>query len=122
MRVWIQSADFSTKEYELDEPETQELFLGHDWAHEIELLREKELGGKEWCDPGIGLVREDGQILHICPEAENTTVHYHRPEKILGLFRSRNRVLTRSSFPRSHVPKLISHFFRYEDHLLERIP
>lgn len=87
---WIQNADHSLEEL----GEAHQLVI-------IELLREPTwLGGLEKlnghlviarkegsCTPGLGVVADNGDIIHFCPDGDGEwVVHYHYDEKpkVLG--------------------------------------
>jgi hypothetical protein len=85
MNVWIQRHDFSSEERDdLSLKDAERILRDFDWLSEREKQSRSVDGG---CDPGLGLVRQDGRILHICPGPDDRCyLHYHYPEtrKILG--------------------------------------
>lgn len=121
MKVWIQSADFDAREFDLNENAAKRLFVEHDWVSEVRKQNAREEAGNEACPPGIGFVRDDGRILHLCPDGRNSMVYFHRPKKILGLFWAPNRVLTGTEISNGRASELIGYFYRKEDDHLEDI-
>ena len=85
MDLWIQSPDFSTREQsDVSLEQAERALAGEDWAG---MLRKAAVEGSDECPPGLGLVAEDGSLLHICPDAPGTaTVYYMYKEKkkVLG--------------------------------------
>ncbi|MEM8770416.1 MAG: hypothetical protein AAGD92_02090 [Pseudomonadota bacterium] len=86
---WIQSADLSTEEFPAaGASEIERALLSHDWAGEAE--KEKRLladDSPDCCPAGLGVVHEDGRMLHVCPDGEgNCQVHYsfYESAKVLG--------------------------------------
>ena len=121
MRAWLQSSDLSVREFETNLQGALDALARHDWSNEEKLRSELERQGQEYCDSGLGLVREDGRILHVCPGGETSVVHFHRPVKRLGFLWQRSAVLSQPSMPSSSLPELVRYFFEQKDHLLERI-
>jgi hypothetical protein len=95
MKIWIQLHDYSSKEVKgVAAAQAQEALASFDWKSELK-LRDKYKGTA--CDPGLGLVSENGSILHICPiDEERCYIHYHYDvrKKLLGFIPS--------SSPESH--------------------
>ena len=61
------------------------------WRDLIEERTELEFAAGGFCEPGIGMVFEEGEILHLLePEKPpyRGFYHYNEPRKILGLFPS----------------------------------
>ena len=121
MNAWLQSSDLSAHDLSLDAAEAVRTLQTHDWAQEIRRQADRERSGLESCPAGIGLMRDDGQILHICPSGDSALVHYHRNVRLLGFLWSRKLVLTQPAFPSGSVPDLIRWFFEGNDQALERI-
>lgn len=89
MNVWFQSADFTTVEDTVSSDGLKARFMAHPWSAELERQRRFDAEGVESCDPGFGIVPDDGRILHLCPRPDSTVYcHYHyRPaRRFLGLF------------------------------------
>jgi hypothetical protein len=124
---WIQKADFlSTDHAPVSVAEAIRAFDKHDWAKEWELSAERERSGAERCPPGIGFVREKGQILHMCPDSNGTAlVHYHfaAPRKLFGFIpRAAATTVTSQAVPRASIADLIMLFFEGQhDLLVERL-
>ncbi|MEM6883396.1 MAG: hypothetical protein AAF571_00085 [Verrucomicrobiota bacterium] len=89
MLLWLQHSDFSTDDYQDATLESAlEKFAAFDWPGELSQMEQAENQQEECCEPGIGLVRGDTHILHLCPHsAEKGSVFYHykKPAKVLGL-------------------------------------
>ncbi len=86
MTGWIQKHDFSAKELgTLLESVALKALYGFDWDSERATTQERET-----CCPGMGLIADDGTILHIIPLPEGNLIHHHwkREKKYLGLFRN----------------------------------
>ena len=85
MMMWIQLHDLSNKEMEGATKEQAEQALStFDWKGELSKEKESE---DETCPPGLGLVSDEGEILHICPiNSESCFIHYHyfTSKKLLG--------------------------------------
>jgi len=113
---WIQSADFSSKELGVaDQAEALRLLRDHPWSSELAALRGLEERGEECCPPGLGLVAEEGKILHFCPVRESEwEVHHHYREarKILGIIpSSRDKSETFSGVSMPQAEQLVVQFF-----------
>jgi hypothetical protein len=85
MKMWIQQHDFKSDEVDgATKEQAKQALSTFDWQSEI--LKAKE-SKEETCSPGLGLVSESNEILHICPtEADSCFIHYHYsiPKKLLG--------------------------------------
>ena len=110
MRVWLQSADFSSEDFNLDLEGIVHLYESHDWSSANELEKELTASGKEACEPGLGIVKPGGYILHICPYGESATVHYHRPKRLWGFLWPLNKVETNTAISASDITELIERF------------
>lgn len=89
MDVWFQSADFTATDAVVSPDMLKDRFITHSWSAELDRQRQLEAQGVENCDPGFGIVPDDGRILHLCPRPDSTVYcHYHsRPfRKFLGFF------------------------------------
>ena len=120
MKAWIQSSDFSSKEFDLDAAEATHAFTAHDWSRENAQCAQLESEGKEFCEPGLGLVRSDGQILHICPDDDSAMVHWHKPVRVLGFLWRSPRVESFRDYPLADVGALIEAFYREDDVEVEK--
>lgn len=118
MNAWLQSADFSSVDLDLDVEAAIRTLQTHDWAREESRRAALERAGDDWCDPGLGLTREDGQFLHICPSGRTATIHYRSSSRFLGVLWQRSRMVSEQSFPLPDVPELIRAFFARNDALL----
>ena len=80
MKAWIQKHDFTSQEFEAPDSSYAKRVLGEfDWLAELNQQAEE---GTETCDPGLGLVMEDGHILHLCPNGRKRhLIHFHFPRK-----------------------------------------
>ncbi len=85
MNMWIQLHDLSSQDRDsVSEDEAKQTLLTFDWQSE---LRKRDEVQGESCDPGLGLVAQDGAILHICPQDSTSCYvyyHYSKPKKLLG--------------------------------------
>jgi hypothetical protein len=120
---WIQKADFSASdEAPVSATDAVRAFNEHDWLEELRLEEERERSGAECCPPGIGFVRGNGQVLHICPDPDGTAlVHYHfaAPQKLFGFIpRTVITTVTSRAVPRSSIADLIMLFFDSQHDLL----
>ena len=123
---WIQRADFSSSDHEVSgEVDVVSAFESHDWHTELELFEDLESRGVDNCPPGFGVNLSDGQILHVCPGAQEALVHYHFVEsfKLLGIIPwIRNGLVTALSMPLENVPELIRLFLSgNHEGVLERV-
>jgi hypothetical protein len=118
MKAWLQSADLSSVDLDLHVEGAIRALHGHDWAAEAARRAALERAGEEWCEAGLGLVRDDGHILHICPSGATATVYHHARVRVLGGLWRRNRRVTRPSFPLAGVADLIRAFYTGNDALL----
>jgi len=111
MNVWIQSADFSTEEFQVDCDEACDLYQTHNWTAELVLQGTLSNDNKACCPPGIGFVSDEGHILHICPGEDEVLFHYHYPKEILGFFWKTQKSKTVEHYPKSSVAELIRKFY-----------
>ena len=76
MKIWIQRHDYSSDEKDcFDVDQAKHALASFDWKSELTKRDQPDI---ESCDPGLGLVKDDGSILHICPQNdESCYVHYH---------------------------------------------
>lgn len=122
VRYWIQHADFTTEDHDLvDAAEGLRVFTEHDWAGEMSLCSALDTSGRQYCQPGIGLVNPNGAILHLCPGADGQTmVHYHLKtvRKFLGIPLARQTVLSKPNFQQRQAAELVRLFFSGDDHSL----
>ena len=121
MRVWLQSADFAHRDVDADLDGVLAAFASHDWDSEAQLAERLASEGQDFCPAGLGLVRSDGQILHICPGRDSVVVHWHRPVRVLGFLWKRRSVHTWSGFSLFAIPGAIRSFFGANDAELERL-
>ena len=87
MRAWLQKHDLSSEEFEIPDASNAKKILGEfDWQGELSRQLQTT---SETCDPGLGLVTDDGDILHICPgTCGRCMVHFHFSDtrRVFGLF------------------------------------
>ena len=121
MQAWLQSADFSHRDFEADVDGAIRARSSHDWYAETALSKRLEAEGKECCPAGLGLVRGDGRILHVCPEGGSAVVHWHRPTRVLGFLWKQQSVRTWSDIPLSSIPIAIHNFYDRNDLALEQL-
>ncbi len=97
MNAWIQKHDFSSGELgTVSKREAIEALNGFDWDSELQKEAKAIELGHEACSPGMGLIADDGTILHIVPSKEGHLIHHHWKQQtmILGLFRKSRSVNT----------------------------
>ena len=113
MKVWIQHADYSEEEFDLDLASTLRSFEDTDWL--AELAKEKKLveSDAESCPPGLGIVHPEDRILHICPNPSGALVHFYYPQKTMGLF-SRKKSITLENVHPDQIKRFIHAFFNQE--------
>jgi len=111
MDVWLQSADLSSQDHNLDLHGALRLFRSHDWG--AENARETELSSedKDSCPAGLGLVTGDGYILHLCPDQDDTLVHFHYKSKFLGFLWQQSKTVSYVKVPNDMVERFITAFF-----------
>ncbi len=92
MTVWLQRHDLSSEDLDDSSMESViSLLQSFDWQTEIQKeKKERESGGMNCCPAGIGMVHDEGQILHVVPtDSSDSMCHYHFPvrhRKFLGIF------------------------------------
>jgi hypothetical protein len=118
MQVWIQHADYSQEEFDLDLRSTLNKLDGVDWP--AELAREQQLAksGADSCPPGLGIVHPTDRILHICPAPSGAQVHFHFPHKALG-FLKRQKSITLEGVRQEQIERCVQAFFDAEWEFLE---
>ena len=119
MHYWIQRADFTSSERDVSgAEELLAIFRSHPWPAERDFQARRVLAGEESCPPGLGIVPDDGRLLHLCPLSNGLVAcHYHFVEhnKVAGLFRtSRSRELT-NEVPAPAAEELVRRFL-IDDH------
>lgn len=122
---WIQRADFSDAGAgKASLADARRLVTDHDWAAEEELARSLEADGKDFCDAGIGFVREiPHHILHFCPRADHLMMvfyHHQRPARFLGLIPYLSDIcasVSDASF--DDAPELLRRFFDGDENWLK---
>ena len=121
MNIWIQSHNFEAIEKDnVSIEEALKTFQNHDWTKE---LSDFENSKDEKCDPGLGLVSENG-ILHICPTKFNKNrvfYHYSEKRKVLGFIPiNRDETHQIESISNNKVMKLIEyHYSNQQNKILE---
>lgn len=79
MTAWVQRHDYSSEEETiLSVEEAVEILRRFDWETEITCEEEALARSHDCCPAGLGLVSEEGQILHIIPRRDSMAmIHYH---------------------------------------------
>lgn len=96
-RYWIQNADYSFEELgEAHQLVVIELLRSPSWIGDFEYVEGHHLVERKQnsCLPGLGIVGENGDVLHFCPDGDDEwMVNYQYDEKqmILGVFPSTKR-------------------------------
>ena len=120
MDAWLQSADFSTRDLDLDADGAIRTLASHDWLAETAWSKRLEAEGKESCQAGLGLNRADEHCLHICPNGTGTAVvHWHR--QVRGIFRKRVSVEMYEDVPMSRAQAAIRAYYGEDDAEVERL-
>ena len=116
MQAWIQTHDFSSREFEApDSSYAKKALREFDWSAELDRQASRE----ESCDPGLGLVFGDGHILHFCPDRQQRyMVHFHAPPK--SRFFARPRTLTMRDVPVGKAEQMIDAFFQRDFDVITR--
>ena len=111
MKTWLQRHDFSSDD--LTDPSIEFsllTFKTFDWQSEITLAEKALDAGVDCCSAGLGLVHEDGRILHIVQQASgDANVHYSYTEqkKILGMIQvSRHTNKTVEAYSLMHTEEI----------------
>jgi len=116
MRAWLQKHDFSSEEFEISDASNAKKILGEfDWQGE---LSRQVQATSETCDPGLGLVTDEGDILHICPGTDGRCmVHFHFSDtrEAFGLFSRKVDLLkTFRDVSLGRVHQMIDAFFVHD--------
>lgn len=101
-----------------------EQFRSFDWELELRLCEQSDRDGSDYCDPGVGLVREDANILHLCPKNSSVAAvfyHYRKPERLFGIFPYlSSETVHAHDFPLKNCRELFSaHFDQNQEHTLQ---
>jgi hypothetical protein len=118
MKVWLQHADFSEDEFQLDRESALQMFRDTDWLSELAAEDELVRNGDDSCPPGLGMVDTDERILHICPSVSGALVHFHDRQKFLG-FVSRQKSITLENVRPDRIERFIGAFFDQEWDLIK---
>ena len=118
MNVWIQHADFSEDEFDLDLASTLRKFEDVDWLAELAMEENLKKSGDDSCPPGLGIDHPEKRILHICPSPSGALVHFHFPQKVMGMF-SRQKSVTFQNVPSDRVKRFIQAFFAQDWKVIE---
>jgi len=116
MLVWLQHANYASDEYRDTTLETAlEKFSTFDWQRELVKYEQAKENREDCCDPGIGLIRGDTHILHICPhspEIASVFYHYKEPARILGIMPYlSSEDLHARNFPLKNIKELFAAHF-----------
>jgi hypothetical protein len=118
MEAWIQSADASSKDLALEVEDAVRLLSAHSWAEEESMRKSLESERKDFCPAGFGLVRGDGNILHVCPDGVSSTIYWMDPYKALG-FVKLQRTHAWIGVPLVLAQQAIRHYFAAEYAMLK---
>ena len=119
MKVWIQHADFSEQEFDLDLASTLRKLEDVDWQAELAMEKKLAQSGDANCPPGLGIVHPSDRILHICPNPSGALVHFYYPQKVMGLF-NRQKSLTLQHVRPDQIRTFIHGFFDQDWEVIER--
>ena len=115
MNYWIQKAYFNSIEGQVDSAkEAIQLFKKIDWGKELKYQEQLEKNQVENCDPGFGLVKSEGMVLHLCLAGNKSYFHYHFREKkkILGIFSSTSdKLISIMEIPQEELLTAIQKYF-----------
>lgn len=119
MNLWIQSYNFEAIEKDnISLEKALTTFQEHDWDKE---LNDFEASKDEKCDPGLGLVSQNG-ILHICPNKQNKNkvfYHYTVKKKLLGFIPiNSDKTHEIQSVSNNKAMKLIEYHFSNEQEMI----
>lgn len=125
MKYWIQRADFSAVDREApDADQFLAVLEKHDWASELRYRAVLEQAHAEWCDPGLGIVPEDGRLLHLCPQEDGSiSCHYKfmKQRRMLGITYAQTPVLKTSQLSSmAQAPEVIRLFLANDHDALSR--
>jgi len=121
VEYWIQNSDYSNptglgeSEPVQSAKQITDIIRDYDWAKENAYEEKCMANNDDCCPAGIGLVADDGYILHICPQAKLGTamVHFHHdvPAKVLGFIKStKSQVTTYEKIPLTKLESAIKNF------------
>ena len=117
MMLWIQLHDLNSEQLpSVNQEDAISAFRQFDWNTELERLRKAELDdGAEICQPGMGLVAEDGRQLQIYPN-DATSVHFYLRwpalrKAFVWVGNHVEEVHFVEEYPIEAVPALISYYF-----------
>ena len=111
MEVWLQSSDLSSKRLSANVHSALDALESHDWPGESLAMAQLEKSGLPSCPAGIGIVRGDRQILHICPDGNTALVHHHLSPRVLGFLWRHHITHTATDVPLRDARRLIRMFF-----------
>ena len=125
MEYWIQNSDFSSPEGLSENEPVQsakqiiEIILAYDWARENAFEEERMAGDGDSCPAGIGIMADDGHILHMCPKATQgtATIYFHHkvPAKFLGFISiSKTQITTYEKIPLAKLESAVRNFLANE--------
>ena len=127
LTYWIQKADLSTAVE--DEVVTSaslvlSAFDNFDWQAELNNFEQLGAKGVENCPPGLGVVRPNGVILHLCPNSDESVMafwHHKVPSKLLGFINStRIETTTVENLELKIAREAINRFIKGDDEWLIR--
>ena len=120
MDAWLQSADFSTRDLDLDAEGAVRTLASHDWLAETAWAKRLEAEGKEACQAGLGLNRADAALLHVCPDGVSAVVHWHRQVRVLGVLWHRLQIEMYEGVAMSRAQSAIRAFYAEDDAAVEQ--
>lgn len=88
--IWIQRSDFTSDELpEVTPDEAMNIMEMTDWAAILKQKEERIKNGEDYCDPGFGIVFDDGEIIHLIEPANEPYrgfYHYRTQRRRFGIF------------------------------------
>jgi len=125
VNFWIQNSDYSNptglgeSEPVQSVKQIADILRDYDWANENAYEEKCMANNNDCCPAGIGIVADDGYILHICPQTKlgTATINFHHrgPTKILGFIKSsKTQVTTYEKIPLTKLESAIKNFLAAE--------
>lgn len=117
MKVWTQRHDLSVAGDSTvsSVDEAAAILQNFDWESEIKSEEEALARNSECCPPGMGLISQNKDILHIIPRRNGATlIHfcYWRRKSLLGIFHwDSETLLSVADFPAGRLTSLMERHF-----------
>lgn len=122
---WIQKSDLSVAiddEVVTSAAQVLSVFDTFNWQAELDNLKESESTGDENCPAGLGIVKPNGEILHLCPNPDKTVLaiwHHRVPYKLFGFIKiTRINLTTDENLALQTAREAINRFIKEDDNWL----